>query len=159
VAAWLSVMAGALATALQLWLSGTSPLVVVLPAMLGVHLLIGVGEAVITVAALSFIMRARPDILAPAERAPAGPGWMVAAWATALLVLLLAPWASTNPDGLERVAMDLGFIDAGQAAAYELLPDYTIPLLGETTISVVMAGLLGVFVVTAVVLFLIRLIR
>src|SRR3712207_6919002 len=44
VGAWLAVMAGALATALELGLSGTVPLGTVLPAMLGVHALIGVGE-------------------------------------------------------------------------------------------------------------------
>src|SRR5512147_524245 len=40
IAAWLSVMAGAFFTALQLWLSGTSHLQVVIPAMLLVHALI-----------------------------------------------------------------------------------------------------------------------
>ena len=50
VAAWLSVVAGALLTAIQLWLSGISTIQVVFPAMLGVHVLIGVGEALITVA-------------------------------------------------------------------------------------------------------------
>ena len=51
VAAWLSVMTGALATSLQLWLSGTANLGIVIPAMLGVHALIGLGEALITVSA------------------------------------------------------------------------------------------------------------
>ena len=63
VAAWLSVMTGALATALQLWLSGTARLEIVVPAMLTVHALIGLGEALITVAALGFIFRTRPDLL------------------------------------------------------------------------------------------------
>ena len=56
-------MLGALATSLELAASGTSPLAVVLPAMLGVHLFIGVGEALITVAALGLIKSARPDLL------------------------------------------------------------------------------------------------
>ena len=55
VAAWLSVMTGALLTSLQLWLSGTSDLQIVIPAMLGVHALIGLSEALITVSALAFI--------------------------------------------------------------------------------------------------------
>jgi cobalt/nickel transport system permease protein len=41
-------MSSALLAALQLWISGTSQLKIVLPAMLGVHVLIGIGEAVIT---------------------------------------------------------------------------------------------------------------
>jgi len=63
VGAWLAVMAGATATAVELAISGTVPLGTVLPAMLGVHTLIGVGEAVITVAAVSAVMSTRPDVV------------------------------------------------------------------------------------------------
>ena len=62
-AAWLSVMGAALATSLQLWLSGTIPLNIVIPAMMSVHALIGIGEALITVAAVAFIMRTRPEVM------------------------------------------------------------------------------------------------
>jgi cobalt/nickel transport system permease protein len=61
--AWLAVMAGATATALELAISGTVPLGTVLPTMLGVHTLIGIGEAVITVAAVSAVMSTRPDVV------------------------------------------------------------------------------------------------
>ena len=61
--AWLAVMAGATATSLELALSGTVPLGTVLPAMLGVHALIGIGEAVVTVAAVSAVLTTRPDLL------------------------------------------------------------------------------------------------
>jgi cobalt/nickel transport system permease protein len=44
-------------------ISGTVPLGTVLPAMLGTHLLIGVGEAVITVAAVSAVLSTRPDLV------------------------------------------------------------------------------------------------
>ena len=63
VVAWSSVMLGAAATSVQLALSGTVPLDTVLPAMLGVHALIGVGEAVITVAAVSAVTASRPDLV------------------------------------------------------------------------------------------------
>ena len=79
--AWLSVEVGAIAAALQLAVSGTSPLAVALPAMAGVHALIGVGEAVITVGALLVLAGSRPDLLetgrprpACARRAGSGPG-------------------------------------------------------------------------------------
>jgi len=63
VAAWLAVMAGAAATAIELAWSGTVPLGTVLPAMLGVHVFIGIGEAVITVAAVSAVLATRPDLI------------------------------------------------------------------------------------------------
>ncbi len=148
-AAWLSVMAGAFLTSLELWLSGTAPLRVVVPTMLGVHALIGVGEALITVAALSFIQRLRPDILEPATAPRGGRGWIVSGLAAALVVVLLAPLASASPDGLERVATDLGFMGRASGGGIGLLGDYAIPALGDTPFSVILAGVLGVLVVAA----------
>jgi len=159
VAAWLSVMAGALATSLQLWLSGTSALRIVVPAMLGVHAVIGIGEALITVAALAFITQTRPDLLEAKGETRGGFGWVIVGLTVAMAVVLLAPLASANPDGLERVAMDLGFIEQGTDAAYQILPDYTIPLLGETALSVIVAGIIGVLTVTILTVVLIRLLR
>ncbi len=63
VAAWASVVAGSVAMALQLGGSGVVPLELTLPAMVGVHALIGIGEALITVAALGFIAVTRADLL------------------------------------------------------------------------------------------------
>ena len=64
IAAWLAVMAGAAACSFELAASGTVPLGTVLPAMLGVHALIGLGEAVVTVAAVSAVLASRPDLIA-----------------------------------------------------------------------------------------------
>jgi cobalt/nickel transport system permease protein len=61
--AWLAVVAGSVACSLELAASGTVPLGTVLPAMLGVHVLIGAGEAVITVAAVSAVLTTRPDVV------------------------------------------------------------------------------------------------
>jgi cobalt/nickel transport system permease protein len=158
-AAWLSVIAGALATSLQLWLSGTSALRVVVPTMLGVHALIGIGEALITVAALAFIIKTRPDVLEAKGRVRGGRGWVIAGMTVALAVVLLAPLASANPDGLERVAMDMGFIEQGVAAPYEIMPDYTIHLLSETAWSTIVAGAIGILAVAGLTAVGVRLLR
>jgi cobalt/nickel transport system permease protein len=63
IAGWLSVVLGSTAMALELAASGTSPLELVLPAMVGVHVFIGIGEGLITAAALAFIAATRPDLL------------------------------------------------------------------------------------------------
>ncbi len=63
VAAWLSVVVASLAAAVELAMSGTSPWSVALPAMGLVHMLIGVGEGLITVAVLAFLRATRPDLL------------------------------------------------------------------------------------------------
>jgi len=148
VAAWLAVVASALVASLQLWLSGTSSLRIVVPAMLGVHVLIGIGEAVITVAALSFIEQTRPDLLnEKATSAKGGRGWIYAGAVVALFTVLLSPLASVSPDGLNRVAEDMGFLHLEQSAPYQILPGYTIPFLGQTAISTIVSGAAGALVV------------
>jgi cobalt/nickel transport system permease protein len=154
VAAWLSVMAGALFTALQLWLSGTSQLQIVIPAMLTVHALIGLGEALITVAALTFIFQTRPDLID--ENSPSAKGswgWVIAGVLVTLAVLLLSPLASANPDGLNRVAADLGFIHTAQARTGPLA-GYAVPFLQSVSLSKIAAGGIGVAVVGLVIVLL-----
>lgn len=148
IAAWLSTVTAALLVSLQLWLSGTSQLQIVVPAMLGVHVLIGLGEAVVTVAALAFILQARPDLLDSQTVADkGGRGWVVIGVIVSLAAVLLSPLASADPDGLERVAEDMGFLHLGQSAPYQILPDYTIPFLGQTALSTIVAGAVGALVV------------
>ena len=71
IAAWLSVFVASIICALQLAASDTTSLGVALTAMAGWHALIGIGEAVITVAALAFISNARPDLLTVGQPATA----------------------------------------------------------------------------------------
>jgi cobalt/nickel transport system permease protein len=157
-AAWFSVMAAALLTALLLGFSNTVSFAIVVTVMIGIHALIGLGEAVITAGALSFIFAARPQLL---ERSAAagGRGWIAAGIGLALLVVLIAPLASGFPDGLEWVAGETGFLGAAQDAPYELLPDYTVPLLGETALSTIVAGLSGALLVAAIALLAARALR
>ena len=63
VGAWASVVVAAIACAIELALSGKSPIGVALPAMAGVHALIGIGEGLITAVVLGFVRATRPDLL------------------------------------------------------------------------------------------------
>lgn len=63
VAAWASVVLASTACAFELSLSGTAPLKIVLPAMVGIHVLIGIGEAIITIFVLASIEKVRPDLI------------------------------------------------------------------------------------------------
>src|SRR5215212_8152715 len=154
VAAWLSVMAGAFATAIQLWLSGTSNLQTVALAMLSVHAVIGLGEAFITVAALTFIFQTRPDLLdEKSVSAQSGRGWVFAGVLISLIVILLSPMASVNPDGLNRVAMNLGFIHSAQARSGPLA-GYVVPFLQSVSLSKITAGGIGIAVVGVIIVLL-----
>jgi len=72
-AAWISIILAAAACALELAFSGTSPLHVVLPAMVGIHLVIGLGEGIITVLLAGFILKVRADLFFPQVQ-PVLPG-------------------------------------------------------------------------------------
>ena len=63
VAAWTSVVIAAILCAIQLALSGTIPLGIALGAMAGWHVIIAIGEALITLVTVSFVWRNRPDLL------------------------------------------------------------------------------------------------
>ncbi len=148
VASWLSVMASALVASIQIWLSGTSPARIVFPAMLTVHALIGVGEALITVAAFSFIRQVRPDIIEKKQAAVQNNiGWILTGGIMSLGVVLLSPLASADPDGLERVAKDVGFLNLAQDNPYNIFANYVIPALGNSGISTIVAGLIGILAV------------
>ena len=147
--AWLSVEVGAIATALQLAVSGTSPLNISLPAMVGVHALIGIGEALITVGALTLIASTRADLLEQGRKAG---GALSAAWVTgglliALVVAVFSFAASGSPDGLERVADNHGFLSRAMDPFYTILPDYTIPFVANETLSGILAVVLGTLLV------------
>jgi hypothetical protein len=67
-------------------------------------------------------------------------------------------FASPHPDGLERVAEDLGFIDAAREPGLQVLPDYTVPGL-EGFFSNGIAGMAGVIAVFGTTMLIVRLTR
>jgi len=78
-------------------------------------------------------------------------GWAIAGLViAALVVIFLAPAASSDPDGLDRVAEDKGFVEKAKDPPYEWLTDYSIPGIDNDWASVVLAGLIGVGIVFAV---------
>jgi cobalt/nickel transport system permease protein len=120
--------------------------------MAGVHAIIGIGEALITVGALAFIRQTRPDLLAADSAATPskGTGWIAVGLVIALIVVLISPLANPNPDGLERVAEDKGFINVAEDPSYEILPDYTVPFIENEALTTILAGLIGVVIVAGI---------
>ena len=76
-----------------------------------------------------------------------------------LVVVVLAPRASSEPDGLERVAEDEGLAGRAKDAPFELLADYRVPGVEGETASTILAGAIGVAAVTAVTLLAARALR
>src|SRR3990172_5950759 len=99
-AAWISVEIWAIATSFKLAISGSNPLSLALPAMAGVHALIGLGEGIITWGALGFLQASRPEILRAGEMAPGRRGavGVVVGMIIALAVAMISPFSSSSPD-------------------------------------------------------------
>ncbi|ADL07357.1 PDGLE domain-containing protein [Thermosediminibacter oceani] len=57
----------------------------------------------------------------------------------------LSPLASPDPDGLERVAEDQGFIHLaeGKEVIAGLMPDYIFPGIGNEALATALAGVTG----------------
>lgn len=166
VAAWLSVAVSAVLTTLELVASGATTMALAMPLMVGLHALIGVGEGLITVAALSYLLATRPDLVA-AEYGPQGEvrkrgadlRWGLLGLLITLGVVLLSPFASGAPDGLERAAANLGFLDLARDAPYQLIADYALPGVSNLALATILAGAVGVVVVFGLSMGLARLLR
>jgi cobalt/nickel transport system permease protein len=142
IAGGVSIVVASVACAIQLALSGTAQVNIVLPTMAGVHILIGIGEGVITGGVLTYLAAARPDLL-PGEEQQI-KGWLVPVVSILLVSGVLSLFASAWPDGLERVAENVGFINLAEQVRVVVptpLADYEIEGLGQIGTSI--TGLVG----------------
>ncbi|WP_330266388.1 energy-coupling factor ABC transporter permease [Streptomyces griseorubiginosus] len=174
VAAVLSVPAAAVAFTLIYAVGGTTDVSIgkVATAMIGVHVLIGIGEAAITALTVGAVVAVRPDLVygarglrqklrlrvdgqlvdvPDAEKAPVAARSHRKVWIAGLVTSLVLAgfvsfYASANPDGLEKVAADKG-IDAKteeHATADSPLADYGVKDVENARLSGGLAGVIGV---------------
>ncbi|MGY5007268.1 energy-coupling factor ABC transporter permease [Streptomyces sp. 900105755] len=174
VAALLSVPAAAVAFTLLYAVGGTTDVAIgkVAGAMIGVHVLIGVGEAAITALTVGAVIAVRPDLVygarglrqglrlrvngelvdTPEPTAPAAARtsrralWISGLAASLVLAGFVSHYASVSPDGLEKVAHDHG-IDAQtreHASAGSPLADYGVEDVSDARLSGGLAGVIGV---------------
>ncbi len=148
--AWLSVVGASIGVALALGLSGTSPLAVALPAMMGIHVFIGIGEGLITAGALAFLFATRRDLVTTQDQKPLSRTVWIVGLVMALGLAILSPVASSLPDGLEWVAKQSGFLESAMGAPYQIIPDYTFPGINSPQIATIVAGIIGTLLVGGV---------
>ena len=155
----LSVVFSAMAFSLE-WLFGATapvPFDSVFGAMVGVHVLIGVGEALLSALVIGAVMATRPDLVAGARdltpdqladraRVPARTFWIGGVFVAVFFAVVVSQFAADDPDGLERVAADQGFVDSARDHAFDssLFADYATRGIGNETLSLAVAGLAGV---------------
>ena len=149
VAAWASVMMAAAGCSIALATAGVAPLRLVAVTMLTTHAVIGVGEAVITTGVLGFVVKVRPDLVQ--ESGPASPSTtslktilVSGLLAAAGVAVLLAPLASSFPDGLESAAARLGFAERARTVLAGPMPGYSLGSIPGAWWSTTVAALMGV---------------
>jgi cobalt/nickel transport system permease protein len=146
-AGWMAVVAAAVVCAVEIAISSAASAGEVVPAMLGVHAMIGLAEGAITaivVSACSYgIAHSRLRALEHKQHVLA-PTLALAM----IIVIALAPLASTLPDGLESVAAGLTSLQLeADAALPPIFADYAIPGIAWATAATVLAGIVGVTLV------------
>ncbi|MCC6618155.1 MAG: PDGLE domain-containing protein [Chloroflexi bacterium] len=83
----------------------------------------------------------------PNRTGPSRIGWVLGALAIVVAVMVAATFLrSGDPDGLNRVATDHGFIDADRGHPFSIIAGYVFPGLHEPMATIV-AGLIGIAVV------------
>ena len=164
-AAWASVVMAAITFAIE-WLFGATapiPFDQVFTAMVGVHVLIGVGEALISALAVGAVLAARPDLVYGARdldraqldesRLPKTRTFVLGGVLVALLfATVISQFAFSNPDGLASVAQDEGFVSSGTESAVSgsVFAGYATEGIANEEVSLAVAGVVGTVVVLAV---------
>jgi cobalt/nickel transport system permease protein len=153
IAAWCATVLAAAACTFELCLSGGFGLPRTLSVMVGFHAIIGVGEAIITalvVRALLQRSRSGVECYEPAALSPKSilAGGLALA---ATVVVVLAPFSSVLPDGLDRSLSTLGAEKPETTAWSWQFPEYEIPGLGIWS-GTIAAGLTGIALVFVLVI-------
>lgn len=161
----LSVVLSAVMFSLE-WLFGATapvPFDTVFGSMVGVHALVGIGEGAITAATLSAVLAVRPDLVFGAADLPRsslaergrwsarGTTW-AAVITVAVVAAVISQFASSSPDGLERVADDNGIEASSDAPTTtgSVFADYATRGIGNEQLSLAVAGVAGALLAGAV---------
>ncbi|MFH1642471.1 MAG: energy-coupling factor ABC transporter permease [Nanoarchaeota archaeon] len=133
---WFGIVAASIFSALELWASNAGSFWDLIYAMGKTHMIIGICEAVITIGL--FIIWKRLSSLSVKKTLN------YSAFYFCICVVVLAfflPFASNNPDGLESVALNLGFYGKETIIyPYALMQDY---LADSGYIFALISGLIG----------------
>lgn len=159
VAAWASVVASSIAFAIEYAIGGNGGVDpgTVFGAMAGVHAVIGIGEGIITALTVGAVLVVRPDLVYGTEdlglarsgdhapsRVAVGTFVVAGLLGAAALVFFVAPIASPNPDGLEYVAEETGFIETAEDHSIGgPLADYGVSGVEDERTGTVIAGIVG----------------
>ncbi|MBC8097311.1 MAG: energy-coupling factor ABC transporter permease [Akkermansiaceae bacterium] len=149
-ASWCSVVFSAMGCAGQLAWSGTVDWQAAFPAMTLTHMIIGLGEGLVSALVFLAVQRTRPDMIVDSATQPSRGKEMFVLSLLAVMgiALFIAPFACPLPDGLESVAAKLGFEHKAAAPVVAApLSDYQAPEIHWAVGATAIAGGIGTLVV------------
>ena len=154
----LSVVTGAVLALLMLKVSGAPLTATIFMGSLTMFVVTGILEGAITVTVVQAIERLNPAFVkAPGTNLPSLKKLVLAAACALVIVGIL--FASSLPDGLEKVAVSMGMEKHKWVLMQAPLANYEMPVLGSSYLRKSTAGLIGIGLVYAACLLLARLIR
>lgn len=162
-AAGLSVVLSAAAFSVE-WLFGATapvPFDTVFGAMVGIHLLIGIGEGLISAMALGAVMASRPDLVYGAadldisrsrasQKVPVRTFLVGGVLAALVFAAVISQFSSGDPDGLASVAASAGIEGDAQALDSSVFAQYATTGVENPSLSLAIAGVTGVVISLAV---------
>jgi cobalt/nickel transport system permease protein len=154
----LSVFTAACLALGELLLSGVQMPSGILLFSIGFFFMTAIIEGVITVGVIEALSRINPA-WTRAPREQGRPVLALLAIGAVLLASVGALFASASPDGLEKLAEDIGIADTARNLIETPLADYELSLLSSPWSAQVVAGLVGVALTAALCLLLARILR
>lgn len=144
IVSWVSVVAASITCSFLLAVSGTISLFKVFPAMVGIHSIIGIGEAVLTLVVYALFVDEKTSVNLSFIKSKSV---LIPLGITAIvLATFFSPLASSFPDGLEKVAELKGFINTAveETLIVSPLAGYSLPLVKNEGFATGSAGLVGI---------------
>jgi cobalt/nickel transport system permease protein len=139
-AAWVGTVLASIFCAGELALSQTAPWSLAFPAMANVHMIVGLGEGLVTGLIALTVLRTRPQLVVRSGDNFVSYGLLICLG----LAVFVAPFACSWPDGLASVGKALGFdTKEAPAALRGPLADYHFPFIGSVTAATAVAGTIG----------------
>ncbi|MEW5949306.1 MAG: energy-coupling factor ABC transporter permease [Thermodesulfobacteriota bacterium] len=151
VSSWLTIVMASVSCGIMLGVSGTAPTSDVLRSMTSIHMLIGIGEGMITLIIMLVISKVKPallDIKACLDMQEVVKPCIVGCGVALFLAIFLSPYACPFLDGLEKVAENHNFlyIAEGKEIFPAPIPDYVFPGIKSEAIATSISGLAGTLI-------------
>jgi len=145
-ASFISVIVASFVCSIELGIGGGIGFIKVIPAMVGVHSIIALFEIVITIA-LYYVLSSvftNERSLSSDNKYSSKIGKILSIISLLFIAILLSPFASNLPDGLEYVAKQLNFVKEGLPTFVTPFSDYSFSLVSIHYISTFVSSMFGV---------------